>query len=339
MNLNETVRNYIDQSVLCWLATSSTSGIPNVSPKELFTYTDEGQILIANIASPTTLKNLRENSEVCLSFVEIFVQKGFKLQGKARLVKKTDTGFEERVAKLRAMAGEAFPVNSFLEMEVEKVDEIIAPRYRFYPETKEEDQIESAYSAYGVTPPETPRTTGARAQFEYYKMLGDRTFAQLKEEDLFWQFNPESNSIAIIVKHLWGNMLSRWTDFLNTDGEKPWRKRDEEFEATIQSKAEFLEKWEEGWQVLFTALDAVTTENARQVIYIRNMGHSITEAVNRQLAHYAYHIGQIVFIGRMLRGADWQSLSVPKGGSKAYNAEKFAQPKRREHFTKGFLNG
>ena len=168
-------------------------------------------------------------------------------------------------------------------------------------------------------------------------MLGDKTIDQLSEADLFWQHNSESNSIAIIVKHLWGNMRSRWTDFLTTDGEKEWRQRDAEFEADIKNKKELLEKWEEGWSCLFTALPSINEDNFNKVIYIRNMGHTITEAINRQLAHYAYHIGQIVFIGRMIKGEEWKSLSIPKGESKAYNAKKFSQPKRQEHFTEEFL--
>lgn len=176
-------------------------------------------------------------------------------------------------------------------------------------------------------------------QFSYYKMLGDKTFSQLNEEDLFWQYDPEINSIAIIVKHLWGNMHSRWKDFLSSDGEKEWRHRDAEFEADIKSREELLEKWEAGWDCLFTALESINEENFSTTIYIRNMGHTITEAINRQLAHYAYHIGQIVFIGRMIKGSDWESLSIPKGKSTEYNAQKLAQPKRREHFTKEFLKG
>lgn len=176
-----------------------------------------------------------------------------------------------------------------------------------------------------------------RKQFEYYKLLGDRTFAQLNEAELFWQYNEASNSIAIIVKHLWGNMRSRWTDFLSSDGEKKWRYRDQEFEPTIQTQQELLEKWEEGWQVLFAALDSVNEENFTTTVYIRNMGHTITEAINRQLAHYSYHIGQITYIGRMIKGETWQSLSIPKGDSKKYNTEKFAQPKRQAHFTDEFL--
>lgn len=176
-----------------------------------------------------------------------------------------------------------------------------------------------------------------RQQFEYYKMLGERTFDQLEDEDLFWQYNPESNSIAITVNHLWGNMLSRWTDFLTSDGEKEWRQRDAEFEDLIQNREQMMKKWNAGWDCLFTALDSINENNFDTVIYIRNMGHTIVEAINRQLAHYAYHIGQIVYVGRMIRGSEWESLSIPKGGSKAYNAEKFAQPKRKEHFTESFL--
>ena len=178
----------------------------------------------------------------------------------------------------------------------------------------------------------------ARKQFEYYKALGDRTFAQLSDEQLFWQYNEASNSIAIMVKHLWGNMRSRWTDFLYTDGEKGFRNRDSEFEADIKDRAELMAKWEEGWTCVFTALDTINTENFQTTIYIRNMGHSITEAINRQLCHYAYHIGQLVYLGRMMKGEAWTSLSISKGGSKAYNAAKFSQPKRQEHFTKEFLD-
>lgn len=176
-----------------------------------------------------------------------------------------------------------------------------------------------------------------KKQFAYYKQLGDKTFAQLPEEALFWQCHPNSNSIAIIVKHLWGNMLSRWTNFLTTDGEKEFRDRDGEFEATIKTKAELLKKWEEGWQCLFDNINPIENSQLADTIYIRNMGHTVTEAINRQLAHYAYHVGQIVFLGNMLAGENWQSLSIPKGKSKTYNQQKFAQPKRIQHFTDEFL--
>lgn len=176
-----------------------------------------------------------------------------------------------------------------------------------------------------------------RKQFAYYQQLGEKTFAQLSDEQLFWQFNEQSNSIAIIVKHLWGNMRSRWTDFRTSDGEKEWRHRETEFDADIQSRAELLAKWEEGWQCLFDALAPLETHDLAEEIYIRNMGHTITEAINRQLAHYAYHIGQIVYLGRMLQGSEWQSLSIPRGQSKAYNEQKFAPGKRQAHFTDEFL--
>jgi len=175
-------------------------------------------------------------------------------------------------------------------------------------------------------------------QFEYYKMLGDKSFSQLSDEQLFWQYNGESNSIAIIVKHLWGNMLSRWTDFLKADGEKEWRNREAEFDADIKDRKELLEKWEAGWVCLFDALDSITPEHYDSLVYIRNIGHTIPEAINRQLAHYSYHIGQIVYLGRMMKGKDWQSLSIPRGESKNYNAKKFAKEKHKGHFTDELLD-
>ena len=177
-----------------------------------------------------------------------------------------------------------------------------------------------------------------KKQFEYYKMLGDKTFLQVEEDRLFWQYNNYSNSMATIVKHLWGNMLSRWTDFLTSDGEKEYRNRDSEFENTIQSKEELLHKWNEGWNCLFNAIDALTEDDLDKIIYIRNQGHSVTEAINRQLAHYSYHVGQIVFLGKMLAENGWTSLSIPKGNSEAYNQDKFLKPKQRTHFTDEFLN-
>ena len=175
-----------------------------------------------------------------------------------------------------------------------------------------------------------------RKQFEYYQSLGDKTMAQLTEADLFWQPNEASNSIAVTVQHLWGNMLSRWTDFLTTDGEKSWRDRDGEFEASIKSKEELEVKWQAGWECLFQALDSINADNFDTPVYIRQQKHHIIEAVNRQLAHYAYHVGQIVYVGRMCANEDWQSLSIPKGGSVAYNAKKQAKGKHGGHFTDEF---
>lgn len=178
----------------------------------------------------------------------------------------------------------------------------------------------------------------ATQQFKYYKMLGDKTFAQMNDEQLFWSHNEQSNSIAIIVKHLHGNMLSRWTDFLTTDGEKEWRNRDDEFENNVKSKEQLLSKWNEGWQCLLDALNALTEQDLQKEIFIRNQGHSVLEAINRQLAHYAYHVGQIVFIGKMICDTKWNSLSIPKGESQSFNLSKFSEPKRKEHFTKEFLD-
>lgn len=178
-----------------------------------------------------------------------------------------------------------------------------------------------------------------KKQFAYYKMLGDKTFTQLEDEKLFWQYNDDSNSIATIVKHLSGNMLSRWTDFLTSDGEKEFRDRDAEFENDIKTRAELVEKWNAGWHCLFTALDALQTEDLEKIVYIRHQGHTVTEAINRQLAHYPYHIGQIVFLGKMLAENGWASLSIPKGNSQDYNKDKFSKPKERGHFTDEFLTG
>ena len=176
-----------------------------------------------------------------------------------------------------------------------------------------------------------------KKQFAYYKMLGDKTFIQLSDENLFWQFNSDTNSVAIMVNHLWGNMLSRWTDFLTSDGEKEWRDRDAEFEENIKTREELITKWEAGWTCLFNALESINSENFNNTIYIRNQGHSIIEAINRQLAHYAYHVGQIVYVGRMAKGVDWKSLSIPKGMSETFNADKFSQEKHKAHFSDEFL--
>lgn len=158
-------------------------------------------------------------------------------------------------------------------------------------------------------------------RFQYYKMLGDKSFEQLSDEQIFWQFNQESNSIAIIVKHVAGNMLSRWTNFLTEDGEKPWRNRDEEFVNTFQSKDEVLDYWEKGWKCLFEALSQINDQNLYSTIYIRNEGHSVIDAVFRQLAHYPYHIGQIVFIAKMMKNDDWKTLSIARNKSQDFNNE------------------
>jgi len=172
-----------------------------------------------------------------------------------------------------------------------------------------------------------------KKQFIYNKQLGDQTFDQLSPKEMFWQSDASSNSIAIIVKHLWGNMQSRWTNFLTEDGEKTWRKRDDEFEISELTKNQVIDLWEEGWKTLFDSLEQIDSSNFDQLVYIRNMGHTITEAINRQLAHYSYHVGQIVFIGKVIKKQHWTSLSIPLGESKSYNKEKFSKGKRNEHFT------
>lgn len=184
----------------------------------------------------------------------------------------------------------------------------------------------------------TDPTPTLRQQFTYYRRLGDRTFAQLTDEQLRWSPGPESNSIAVIVKHLHGNMLSRWTDFLTTDGEKESRNREAEFEADLYERQDILTAWDKGWNTLDHALSQVSTDNLGHIVYIRNQGHTVLEAIHRQLAHYAYHVGQIVYLGRMQRGTEWQSLSIPRGESAAYNAKQFGRPPRREHFTREFLD-
>lgn len=169
--------------------------------------------------------------------------------------------------------------------------------------------------------------TAATNHFRYYKSLGDKTFTQLTDEQLFFSPNEAANSVAVTVQHLWGNMMSRWTDFLTTDGEKEWRKRDAEFEPGINTRAQLIQQWEEGWNCMFNALSGLTPADLEKIIYIRNMGQTVTDAISRQLCHYAYHVGQIVLMGKLQTGGNWQSLSIPRGNSAAYNAGKFAQPK------------
>lgn len=156
-------------------------------------------------------------------------------------------------------------------------------------------------------------------RFLVYKALGDKTMEQLDEQNLFWQYNDASNSIAIIVQHLWGNMLSRWTNFLTEDGEKEWRERDAEFEKVINTKEELIIKWDEGWDCLFAALKSLTDDDLNKTIYIRKEPLTVIDAINRQLAHYAYHVGQMVYIGKMQLNERWISLSIPKGNSKEFN--------------------
>jgi hypothetical protein len=159
------------------------------------------------------------------------------------------------------------------------------------------------------------------SQFDYYKSLGESTFEQLTEEQIYWQPSSESNSIATIVMHLKGNMLSRWTDFLSTDGEKEWRNRDIEFENSSLSMKEIIMQWNLAWNCLFDTLNSLSEDDFNKIVYIRNQPHSVIEAINRQMAHYPYHIGQIVFIGKMICNENWKPLSIPKGQSRQFNAK------------------
>lgn len=172
-----------------------------------------------------------------------------------------------------------------------------------------------------------------KKQFLYYKILGEKAIAQLEPEQLFVSVNEDTNSIAAIVKHISGNMLSRWTDFLTTDGEKEWRNRDAEFENDLQSKEEVILVWNKGWDCFLVALNSLKPEQLSDIIYIRNEGHTVIEAINRQLAHYPYHVGQIVFYAKQLKNNPWDSLSIPKNKSGNYNAEKFAKEKEIRNFT------
>lgn len=155
--------------------------------------------------------------------------------------------------------------------------------------------------------------------FRQYKKLAERAMAQLTDEQLFTALDEESNSIAIVVKHMAGNMRSRWTDFLLSDGEKPDRNRDTEFENPPATREALMALWEQGWGCLFEALEALTDADLTRTITIRGEAHSVTQAINRQLAHYPYHCGQIVFLAKHLNHAGWKSLTVPRGKSQEFN--------------------
>jgi hypothetical protein len=177
-----------------------------------------------------------------------------------------------------------------------------------------------------------------KKQFLYYKTIGEKAIDQLEPEQLFISVHDDTNSIASIIKHMSGNMLSRWTDFLTTDGEKETRNRDAEFEETIYTKEELIRIWNSGWDCFFNALHSLQSEQLLSIIYIRNEGHTVVEAINRQLAHYPYHIGQIVFYAKMLKKDEWTSLSIPKNKSNTYNDDKFSKDKSIKNFTDDELN-
>ena len=155
----------------------------------------------------------------------------------------------------------------------------------------------------------------------FYKRLGDRAMAQASDEALFATLDDESNSIATIVKHLSGNMRSRWTDFLASDGEKPDRDRDSEFEAPPKTRAEVVALWESGWQLTFDALAPLTDADLSRTVYIRAEAHSVMQTIHRQVAHYSYHIGQIVYLAKHFAGPDWNALTIPRRKSADFNAK------------------
>lgn len=160
-----------------------------------------------------------------------------------------------------------------------------------------------------------------------YKDMGDKCFAQLTEKDLYYTPDPNSNSIAVIIRHLSGNMLSRWTNFLTEDGEKPWRNRDYEFGLDLpeEGREALLAAWEKGWNTLLDTLRSLTEEDLSKTICIRHEPLIAIDAINRQLAHYPHHVGQIVYIAKMIRGKEWQSLSIPRGQSEDFNRQMHRQ--------------
>jgi uncharacterized damage-inducible protein DinB len=169
----------------------------------------------------------------------------------------------------------------------------------------------------------------ALAEFRKYKTFADKALAQVSDEDWFRRLDSESNSLALVVKHLAGNMRSRWTDFLTADGEKPDRNRDSEFEEEdADTKEALLARWEAGWRLLFAALDPLTEDDLQKTVTIRGEPHSVLQAITRQLTHYASHVGQVVFLAKHLVGARWQTLSIPRGKSREFDVAKNGRPYR-----------
>lgn len=170
-------------------------------------------------------------------------------------------------------------------------------------------------------------------QFEYYKGLADQSIARMSDNQLHALSTIGSNSIAIIMKHMAGNMLSRWTDIFTTDGEKTWRNREDEFVDTYFNRSELEGYWDQAWDRLFSTLDDLSDDNLDQIVYIRNMGCTVHDAIIRQLCHYSYHVGQIAFIAKAQKGTAFESLSIPLGESGTYNEKRFDRPTAIKHFT------
>lgn len=175
----------------------------------------------------------------------------------------------------------------------------------------------------------------ALASFRNYKKMAERAIEQVTDEEFFRAIDEESNSIAVIVKHIAGNQKSRWTDFLTSDGEKESRRRDTEFEIFDETRGRLMEFWETGWQTLFAAIEALTPADFSRFVTIRGEPHTVVEAINRQLTHYAYHVGQITFLAKHFRSKQWKTLSVPRGRSEEFNKfleEKNAAPEDQTHY-------
>jgi hypothetical protein len=175
----------------------------------------------------------------------------------------------------------------------------------------------------------SPILDAARDELQKIKKLGDKAIAQLSDADLHVKIDDESNSVAIIMRHMAGNMRSRWTDFLTSDGEKPDRFRDREFEDVAASRADLLGEWEDGWRRLFAAINLLTDADLQRTVVIRAEPHSVYQAISRQVAHYAGHVYQILFLGKHLKGAAWASLSVPRGQSEEFNRKMLARLKAK----------
>ena len=165
-----------------------------------------------------------------------------------------------------------------------------------------------------------------RKQFEYYRMIADKTILILSQDQLNWQANQQSNSVAMLMRHITGNLYFRWTNFFTEDGEKENRNRDNEFLEGKLNRHELITDWDKAWKVLFETIDSINESNIQVNVKIRNQELRVPEALNRQLAHYAYHIGQIVFLGKMLMQENWNCLTIPLQGSNLYNEEKFLNP-------------
>jgi uncharacterized damage-inducible protein DinB len=220
-----------------------------------------------------------------------------------------------RDAQLLPAAGHKAPVE---ERAISQCGECGLARNKSFPRTRSEGgyaMVLQWTSSY---------VQDSRELFCYYKSLADKAIAQVADEDMYALPDEDANSIAIVMKHMAGNMKSRWTDFLCSDGEKPWRNRDSEFERPPATRQALLRLWEEGWACVFETLESLTDADLGRTVTIRGEAHSVMQAINRQMAHYSYHCGQIVLLAKHLQHATWKPLTVPKGKSAEFNAKVYA---------------